>query len=106
MVLTTRDKLGSFTAEAFANQVRHLDEEGAAVAAEARLELSRERTEAVARQVVVVSSIKRSAGIRCVAKEELRAGAGGQCVIVDARGHKREAVELVRRAKQIEVVLI
>ena len=67
---------GSFPAEAFPEQVGHLDEEGAAIAAKARLELSRERTEAVASEIVVVPDIESRAGIWRVAEQKLAASVG------------------------------
>src|SRR5690349_2077220 len=94
-----------FSAEALANQVRHLDEERAAVATEAGLELSGERTEAVADESIVVSDIKRRAGIGCVAKEELSARVRRQRVVVQARAHEREPIKLIRAAKRVDVVL-
>src|SRR5712691_8235373 len=54
-------------------QVGHLDKEGAAVrsAAETRLKLAGERTEAVANEIIIVADIKSGAGIRRPAKQKL-----------------------------------
>src|SRR5207248_9998990 len=74
---TTKASLGrrrNSPAKTFPEQVRHLDEERAAVAAEARLELSGERIEAIACQVIIVANIKSRTGIWCVAEEKLAPG--------------------------------
>ena len=57
--------------EAFAEQVRHLDEEGAAVAAKARLDLAGKRIEAVAAEIVVVTDIESRSRIRGPAEKKL-----------------------------------
>ncbi len=62
---------GDLFPEAAANQVRHLDEESAAIAAKARLELAGEGTKTVAGEVVVVTKIKSGAGVGRIAKQEL-----------------------------------
>ena len=64
---------GSLSAKALAEEVRHLDEESAAVTAEAGLQLAGEGAETIARQIVIVSDIEGRARIRRVAKEKLRA---------------------------------
>ena len=58
-------------AETLAEQVRHLNEEGSPVAAEARFELIGKRAEAVAIDIVVVSNIESRPRIRRPAKKEL-----------------------------------
>src|SRR5437870_2902936 len=57
--------------EALAEQIGHLDEEVAAVAPEAGLELARERAETIPIQIVVVADVKSGAGIRRPAKQKL-----------------------------------
>src|SRR5438270_405271 len=57
----------SFT-DAVPDEVRHLDEEEAAVAAEARFEVAGERVDAVAIHVVVVAHVERGSGVRSPAE--------------------------------------
>src|SRR6266849_5219719 len=74
---------GCGLAKTLSEQVGHLDEEGAAVAAEARLELIGEGTEAVAVEIVVVSDIESRPWIRCPAKEKLAFEIGRDRIKVD-----------------------
>ena len=84
------------TTKAAPEEVGHLDEEGAAVATEARLQLSGEGIETVANQIVVVTNIESCAGIRRVAKKELAPRPRRQRVIVNARPRKNESRKLIR----------
>ena len=54
-------------------QIRRLDEEGAPIAAEAGFQLACKRAETVARQVIVVTDVKRRARIGRPAKQKLPA---------------------------------
>ena len=54
--------------DAVPDEVRHLDEEEAAVAAEARFEVAGERVDAVAIHVVVVAHVERGSGVRSPAE--------------------------------------
>ena len=62
---------GQESAKALAEQIGHLDEEGAAVATKARLELARKRTETATSQIVVIADVERGARIRRPAKQKL-----------------------------------
>jgi hypothetical protein len=66
----------SLLSEALAEQVRHLDEERAAVAAKARFDLAGERIKTVPVHVVVISQVKRGTGIRRPAKKKLALDVG------------------------------
>jgi hypothetical protein len=57
--------------EALAKQVRHLDEEGAAVAAKARFNLAGKGIKAVAAEIVVVTDVESSTGIWRPAEKKL-----------------------------------
>src|SRR5215213_9231412 len=61
--------------EALTEEVRHLDEEGAAVAAEPGLEQPAHGAEAVAVHVVVVTGVEGRPRVRRPREEELRPGA-------------------------------
>ena len=93
------------TTKAAPEEVGHLDEEGAAVATEARLQLSGEGIETVANQIVVVTNIERCARIRRPAQKELPSGSRRKRVIVDSSAKKDEARKLIRCAKRIDVVI-
>src|SRR5918997_4407253 len=89
----------SVAAEALAEEVGHLDEEGAAVAAEAGFERAVEGVEAVAVEVVVVAGVEGRPRIRRPAEEELAAHVRGERVVVYAGAGEKEARELVGRAQ-------
>ena len=93
------------TTKAAPEEVGHLDEEGAAVATEARLQLSGEGIETVANQIVVVTNIERCARIRRPAQKELPSGSRRKRVIVDSSAKEDEARELIGCAKRIDVVI-
>ena len=62
-----------YSSEAPPEEIRHLDEEGAPVAAEARLKQPADGVEAVAVHVVVVTYIKGCAGVGRPSEKKLRA---------------------------------
>src|ERR1051325_6094084 len=64
-------------------QVRHLDEEGAAVATKSWFQRSAEAIETIAAQIVVVTDVKSSTGIRRVTEQELSLHARFKGCIVD-----------------------
>ena len=86
-------------AKTFPDQIRSFDEECAAIAAKAGLELARERIETIPNQVVVIAGVESGARARRPPKKELTARVGRQRVVVHARTHGNEASELISRAK-------
>src|SRR5262245_66452670 len=87
------------------DQVRHFDEECAAVAPEAGFELVGERAVSVASQVVVVTGVERRARIRRPSEQELPAYVRAQCAVVNSRPREEEACELIGRPPRIDVVV-
>src|SRR5205085_2503854 len=92
-------------AEAAPEQVRHLDEEGAPVAPEARFELPCEGTQAVARQIVVVADVKSCARVRRPTDERVDAQLRRDRVVIKPHARERKARELVRGAPSVDVVV-
>ena len=84
-------------------QVRHLDEERATVAAETVFKAAGKWAVAVEDQVVVIAYVKRRAGIRSPAQEKLPANARRQRVVIHARTREGEPCELVCAAKHEDV---
>src|SRR6266849_5652956 len=86
---------GCGLAKTLSEQVGHLDEESAPVAAEARLELVGKGTEAVAIDIVVVANIESCPRIRRPAKEKLAFEIGRDRIKVDPAARKNESRELI-----------
>src|SRR5205085_4350309 len=101
---TARGSVALFP-EAAPDQVRHLDEEEATVAPEARLQMAGERVDAVAVHVVVVADVEGGAGVRRPPQEELRADVRAERRVVGAGARKQEARELVGAAQREDVVV-
>src|ERR1700752_3381229 len=91
--------------ESAANQVRHLDEECVPVASESWLRMTSEVVEAVVIQIVVVTHVKGSPGIRGPAKEKLSAQVCFERVVIESHSRKGEARELVRGAQRVDVIV-
>lgn len=82
-------------AEALAEQVRHLDENRATVAAKSGNNLSREGMCFRVVEVIVVADVKRGAGAGGPARKELSTHARAQCVVVNYGACKGGASELI-----------
>src|SRR5467141_2190878 len=89
--------------EALAEQVRHLDKEGAAVAAKARLDLAGEGIKPVAAEIVVVTYIECRPRIWRPAKKKLAFYIRGDGVKVDSSARKNKTAELISRAQRNNV---
>ena len=98
--------LGVFALKPLADQVRHLDEERARVAAEAGDELGRERVRAVVVQIVVVTGVERGARARRPAKQRLRSQPRVQRVVVENQSRESGLCELVCAARRQDVDLV
>ena len=91
--------------ETLTEEVRHLDEKSAAVAAKAGLDLAGERIKAVTIQVVVVTQIKSGPGIRRPTKKKLALDVCGDRVKVDPSAGKYETTKLIRRPQRKNVLV-
>src|ERR1041384_1844242 len=73
MFLIKFQTCGASSAEALAQQVRHLNEKCSTIAPEAGFKISGERVESVAIQIVVIPNVERRTGVRRPAHEKLSA---------------------------------
>src|ERR1700694_4414861 len=89
--------------EALAKQVRHLDKEGAAVAAKARLDLAGEGIKPGAAEIVVFNHIKSRPRIWRPAEKKLAFYIRGDRVKVDSSARKNKTAELISRAQRDNV---
>ena len=92
-------------AETLAEEVGHLDKEGAAVSPETWLQLTSERIKAVAIEVVVVSEVKSRPGTRCPAKQKLRFEIGRDRIKIDSTARKNESCELIGAFERNDVLV-
>src|ERR1044071_1425650 len=81
--------------EALSEEIRHLDEERAPVAAEAGDDLAANRVEAVI-QIVIVAGVEGCTGVRRPTQEELSTHALVQRVVINDGAREGERSELVR----------
>lgn len=88
----------SLPAETLAEEVRHLDKEGPAVASEDGLKLPGEGAEAIAAEVVVAAKIERRSRVGCPAEQKLSADIGVERLVVNARrdSYKLNSVDAFR----------
>ena len=91
--------------EALPKQVRHLDKEGSAVAAEAWLKRTGKGVKPVAIEIVVVTYIESGAGIRCIAEQELSLNVCSYRIKIDAATRKQEAAELISSVQGNDVFI-
>ena len=85
------------------DEIRHLDEDRARVAPEARNDLLRERITAVVVQIVVISGVESGAGTRRPAKQRLRAEPRVERVVVEYEARKSRFGELISTAQRQNV---
>src|SRR5258706_16421671 len=88
---------GPFLTEALAEKVGHLDEEGAAVAAQAGLELAGEGIESVTIHIVVITKVKSGPGIWRSTKKKFTLNVCTDRVEIDSAARDDETTELIRR---------
>src|SRR5258708_17998383 len=81
--------------KALAEEIRHLDEEGAAIPAQARFELLGKGTKAAPVNVIVIANVQSGAWIRRPAKQELALDVRGNGIKVDPPAGKDEPRELI-----------
>jgi hypothetical protein len=98
-------KVARLPAEALAKQVRHLDEEGSAVAPEAWLQLAGKGIKPAAIEIVVVTQIESGTWIGRVAKQELSFVVGRYRIKIDTTARKQEAAELIGAAQRDNVLI-
>ena len=89
--------------ETASDEIRHLDEDRARVASEARNDLLRERITAVVVQIVVISGVESGAGTRRPAKQRLRAEPRVERVVVEYDARKSRFGELISTAQRQNV---
>ena len=94
--------------EALTKQIRHLDEDGAAVGTEVEpwFELACERVESVVVDVVVVADVKGGTRIRRPAEKVLPADPRTQRIVINPRPDKRKAGELILRKEGPDIAHI
>src|SRR5213075_3074490 len=89
---------GSCSPEALAEQVGHLDEYCAAVAAKAGYELPAKAVVAIVIQIVVVPDIQSGARVGSPSEQELALVIRVQGIVINSSTRKDEARELIRRS--------
>src|SRR6266511_4347251 len=103
-LISRRQYPRAFMSKTAPDEVGHLDEECAAVAAEAGFELVGERAVSVASQVVVVAGVERRARIRRPSEQELPTDVRPQRGVINSPPREEEPGELIARPPRIDVV--
>jgi hypothetical protein len=94
-ISSQQTKLRTFTAKTATEEVRHFYEERSPVTIQTGFELSRERTEAVAIYVIVVTDVERCTGIWRPAEQELSFDIRRQRIKINATARKDEPGKLI-----------